>query len=599
MKVAERGKARHRPELTRRREVLRRLIGYSRPDLPRWGLALLLLVIATLGDVLGPYLIKIFIDDYLTAGHFPATPLLVLVGVYLAVYLTSAAARYTQAVLMSRIALNAVERIRGELFAGLLRRPLAFFDHTPTGSLIARVTNDSEAVKDLFVQVIATVIQNGLLVIGLFIAMALLDLQLMSVAGGFLPLVMVAMWLYQRLSTAIFQRARQLISDINTRLNESLQAMGLIQALNQQARFRQGFEGTVEAHYQARLKGVILDGLMLRALINFFDMLVLAGLLGVFGYQSLTQVAEIGVIYAFINYMSRFTEPVVEVTQKLNLLQQSLVAGQRIFGLMDEAPAPRIDDPAPVRQGALDLRGVSFSYDGVHPVLRDIDLQIRPGEFLAIVGHTGSGKSTLASLLLRFHAPQQGVIELDGQPLSAWGEHALRQALVPVLQDPFIVDGSIAENIAFGLDLGPHAIEQAARQARIHDWICAQPDGYATALRERGQNLSTGQRQLICLARALARRPKVLVLDEATAHIDSHTEHHIQQALLPLRGQITLVVIAHRLSTITAADRILVLHQGEIRQQGSHAQLIQVDGLYRHLYELQEMRENEDASATP
>ncbi|WP_198962700.1 ABC transporter ATP-binding protein [Mangrovitalea sediminis] len=580
----------------KRRRVLTRLLSYSRPDKRRWLWAVGLLMVATAGDVTGPYLIKRFIDNYLTPGHFPTSPLVLLSVIYLSVYAISAAARYIQAILLSRIALGAVERIRNELFAGILRRPLAFFDHTPTGSLVSRITNDTEAVKDLFVQVIATTIQNSLLIIGIFIAMALLDWRLMLVAVAIMPLMLAAMWTYQRMSTPIFQRARQLVSDINTRLNESLQAMGLIQALNQQRRFRREFDDTVDAHYQTRLRSVTLDGIMLRALMNFFDMLVLAGLLTVFGYHALQHVAEIGVIYAFINYVHRFTEPMVEMTQRLNLLQQALVAGQRIFGLMAAAPPTHGGTATPVTEGHIAVHDVSFSYDKVQPVLKNIDLDIRAGEFVAIVGHTGSGKSTLASLLLRFHRPDQGDIRIDGMPLAEMAEGPLRRAVVPVLQDPFIVDGTIADNIALGLPLTDEAIAEAGRAAQLDDWVERLAQGYHTPLRERGQNLSTGQRQLICLARALARQPKVLILDEATAHIDSHTERRIQQALENLRGRVTQVVIAHRLSTITAADRIVVLHQGEIVQQGSHRELLRVEGLYRHLYQLQEMAVSPQAS---
>jgi len=571
-----------------RRRVLVRLLAYSRPDLGRWVLAVALLMVATAGSVTAPYLIKVFIDRYLTPGHFPTQGLALLGAAYLAVYLVSAAARYTQEVLLSRIALNAVERIRDELFQGILRRPLSFFDQTPTGSLVSRITNDTEAIKDLFLQVIATSIQNSLLILGIFIAMALLNWHLMLVALAMFPLMLLAMYLYQRLSTPIFQQARQLVSDINTRLNESLQAMGLIQALNQQPRFRDRFNATVDAHYRTRLRSVIMDGIMLRALMNALDMLALAGLLAVFGYQALTGVAEIGVIYAFINYLNRFTEPMVETTQRLNLLQQSLVAGQRIFALMAAAPPRQGGDDLEITHGGLRLEDVHFSYDKRQPVLADIDLTVRPGEFLAVVGHTGSGKSTLASLLLRFHRPDQGRILIDGVPLERLSEASLRRTVVPVLQDPFIVDGTIAENIALGLPLSRDAVEAAGRQAQLQDWVGRLDQGYDAILHERGQNLSTGQRQLICLARALARSPRILILDEATAHIDSHTERQIQQTLEALRGQVTQIVIAHRLSTITRADRILVLHQGRIVQQGTHRELLAIDGLYRHLYQLQE-----------
>jgi len=474
----------------------------------------------------------------------------------------------------------------------VLRMPLSFFDHTPTGSLISRITNDTETIKDLYVNVISRLIQNGIMITGIFIAMALLDPRLMLICLILVPLALAAMLIYQKLSAPLFHRARSLISDINAQLNESLQGMALIQVMNQQRRFAATFEKTVKAHYRARVANVRLDGLMLRALVDLLSMLTLAGLLFLFGFRSLEQVVEIGVIYAFINYLSRFSEPLIEITQRLNLLQQALVSGQRVFALMDQATEqyPETQTDARITRGEVRFEQVRFSYDGKHEVLKGLDLHIPPGGFQAVVGHTGSGKSTLISLLMRFYPVRQGRILIDGTPLEQIPAAELRRQVGIVQQDAFIFSGTLADNIAMGAALSQAEIEAAARQANLHEFVLSLPDGYQTLLGERGGNLSTGQRQLLSLARTLARQPRVLILDEATANIDSETESRIMTSLRALRGKVTILAIAHRLSTVTDADRILVLHRGEIAQQGSHRELLATDGLYRHIYQLQEQR---------
>lgn len=571
------------------RRVLARLLGYGWRYPGLWRRALLLLLIATVADVTAPILIKVFIDDYLRPRDFPVRDLALLASGYLGLYILAALANYRQNMLFSDIALRVIESLRNDVFQRVLRMPLSFFDRTPTGSLISRITNDTESIKELYVNVISRTIQNGILILGIFIAMAILDPRLMLVCLVLVPMALTAMALYQRLSAPLFHRARSLVSDINTQLNESLQGMALVQILNQQKRFVRRFNETVQQHYRARVASVRLDGLMLRALIDLLNMLTLAGLLFLFGFRSLEHVVEIGVIYAFVSYLARFAEPLIEITQRLNLLQQALVSGHRVFTLMEQPrEAYEPDSAARIDRGEIRFEGVRFSYDGKQEVLKGVDLHLRPGEFQAVVGHTGSGKSTLISLLLRLYPCTQGRILIDGAPLERIPAKELRHGLGIVQQDAFIFSGTLAENIAMGADLSEEEIIAAARQAGLHEFVRTLPQGYQTPLGERGGNLSTGQRQLLSLARTLARKPKILILDEATANIDSETESHIMASLKQLRGRVTILAIAHRLSTITDADQILVLHQGEVVQRGTHQELLAVEGLYRHIYQLQE-----------
>lgn len=551
----------------------------------------ILLLFATLGQVLGPVLVKIFIDDYISQGRYPAVDLWLLASAYAVLYGVSAWASYQNAMRFNKVAFSVVRTIRSQVFAAVMRKPLSYFDHRPTGSLVSRITNDTEAIKELFVQVMSTFVQNVTLIIAIFIAMAFLDIRLMLVCSLILPTVIVVMVNYQRMSSPRYHRARSVLSRINASLSESIQGMRIIQVLNQQQRFSGRFRSVSEELFSARMSNLKLDALMLRPLPDLLRTFMLAALLLYFGTQSFETVVEVGVIYAFVNYLSRITQPIVEMTQRLSLLQQAVVAGERVFAIMDEPGEVQAATPHYIGQGAIRFEHVGFSYDNVTPILQDIDITVAPGQFFAIVGHTGSGKSTLMSLLLRFYSPQQGSILLDGIALEQIDQHSLRSQVGVVLQDPFISAGSIRDNITLGLAVAEEDMIAAAKSAQLHDFVMTLPQGYDTVLGERGGNLSTGQRQLLSMARTLARKPRILILDEATANIDSHTEAVIQRALAELRGSTTILAIAHRLSTITRADSIVVLHQGQIMQQGTHQELMHLEGLYRHMYELQKQKQ--------
>ncbi len=573
----------------------KRLISYALHDRKLLRQALTLLVIATAADVAGPLLIKVFLDDYVVPGNWQLDTITWLGVAYLFFMLVAAGANYLQAVRLNIIAQGSVQTLREQVFAKVMRLPLSHFDHTPTGSMISRITNDTESIKELYVNVVGSFIQNMMRILGVIIAMAILDWQLMIICLLFVPIVAALMWLYQRISAPLFHRARGLLSDINSKLHESIQGMKVVQLSGQQPRFRRDFTALAETHYQARRRNAHLDAWLLRPLVDLLQLLILGGLLFTFGYQSLDNPVEIGVIYAFVAYLGRFAEPLIEITQRLNLYQQAIVAGERVFELLDtEVVTERRDAEAHITQGKVEFNHVHFSYDGAQQVINDISLVISAGKFHAIVGHTGSGKSTLTQLLLRFYQPQQGMIQIDGHPLNTFSETELRRAVGIVQQDPFIFNSSVRDNIILGqtIDNRPiddAAIIEAAQQAGLHSHVERLPHGYETMLDERGSNLSTGQRQLLALARALLHRPQILILDEATANIDSHTEAEIQQALQKLHGKITLLVIAHRLSTIEKADEIVVLHQGEIAQRGSHAALLNKTGIYQHLYRMQAM----------
>ncbi|MDP2126654.1 MAG: ABC transporter transmembrane domain-containing protein [Pseudohongiella sp.] len=579
-------------ELPRRvdRRSLRRLLRYALAYPRLLKQAAVLLILSTLGQVLGPVLVKVFLDDYVTQGHYPARDLIFLAVAYAGLYGLSAWAGYWQAMRLNDVAFSVVRSIRAQVFSTVVRKPLSYFDHRPTGKLVSRITNDTEAIKDLFLHVVATFAQGIVLIVAIFIAMALLDIRLMLVCLVIMPVMIVVMINYQRLSAPRYHKARSILSQINATMSESIQGMKIIQLMNQQKRFHQRFTDTSQSHFAARMTNLKLDAILLRPMPDLLRTMTLAGVLFYFGSQSMTTAVEIGVIYAFINYLSRITEPVMQMTQRLSMLQQAVVAGERVFEILDEGKEEHKNARQMIEQGRVEFRDVSFSYDGKHPVLNNINFVVEPGEFYAVVGHTGSGKSTLMSLLMRFYTPQSGQILLDGWQLHEIDQNSLRNQVGVVMQDPFITTGSVRDNICLGQVMSDEQIVRAAKQAQLHEFVMSLPDAYNTMMDERGGNFSTGQRQLLSLARTLAHDPMILILDEATANIDSHTEAVIQSALMQLKGKTSIIAIAHRLSTITSADQILVLHQGEIAQRGTHQGLLGHEGLYRNMYLLQQSR---------
>ncbi|OZG72143.1 multidrug ABC transporter ATP-binding protein [Hahella sp. CCB-MM4] len=566
--------------------VFKRLLRFSLVHKQLWIWGLITLLIATLCDVAGPYLIKVFIDEHLTNGVYISEATLTLLAFYLAAMFIGAVGHYAQALLFSKVALSVVETLREQVFHAVIHRPVAYFDTTSTGAIVSRLTNDSEAIKELFLNVIATFVQNLVLVTGIFIMMGILDIHLMLVSALILPFIALAMWGYQRLSTPLFQKVRSLLSDINARLHESLSGMSVIQALNQQPRFDEQFQDTVWQHYLWRVRNVRLDGLMLRALVDFMSMLALAAIVFAFGLTSLEQSVEIGVLYAFINYLGRFVEPLIELTQRLNIMQQSLVAGQRVFELLD-APLEQYSGTARIEHGRIEARHLSFSYDDETTVLDNISFSIEPGKMLGIVGRTGSGKSTLTQLLLRFYPVAPDMLLIDDIPMDQISTSSLRKSVCMVEQEPFLFQGTLAENLIMGEQYTTNELTSALEQVGLSSLLQRLPEGLNTVLGERGSRLSNGERHLVAIARALLRQPKILILDEATATVDSASEALVQRTIQRLRGNLTLIVIAHRLSTIKDADNILVLHHGRLVEEGSHVSLLEKRGLYEHLYSIQ------------
>ncbi len=569
------------------------------PDRHHLGWAVLWLACAAGLEVLGPLLGKRLIDEHLLPRVLDWQSMaLLLAGVVLTGCVASWL-RYLQLVRLSGLAMRSVQRLRERVYGHVLRLPMAYFDRAITGQLVSRVTNDTEAVKGLYIQVLFVMLDSSIVLVGTVAAMAWLDWRLMAIVVALLPFVFLIVWAYQRLSAPAVAKARQLRSDINAQMAESIGGMSVLQASNAQRRFGERFARTNDDQYTQRVAEIRANAWLLRPALDMLNVILLASVIYVFGLRAESSVlgaAEVGVLYAFISYIARVIEPLIQITMQFSQLQQSVVATARVATLLDEAGAPEHGRAGGVAgkevpgAPAIAVRNLDFAYVDNQKVLHDLSLEIPHGAFYGIVGHTGSGKSTLLSLLLRYYPARPGSILMNGVPLDEIDNDTFRANVGLVPQDPFLLAASACENIDMGRGLPRARIEQAARAAHAHDFIMALEDGYDTVLGEGGSRLSSGQKQLIAIARALAGQPRVLLLDEATSRIDSQTEQVVQQALDELRGQVTIVAIAHRLSTIRDADRIVVLNHGRIAEEGPHDALMRIDGgLYQRLYLLQQL----------
>lgn len=573
------------------RKILFRLLSYTKPHKKMVSIAFVLLLLTTIGDIFLPYLVKIFIDDYLTPGKLEFQPLLILGSIYMGIQIVKAVLMFFQFVKFQEIALYIIQQLRIDVFSKVQSLGLKYFDKTPAGSIVSRVTNDTEAIKDMFVTVIATFIQSGFLLTGIFIAMFILNVKLALFCVIIIPILLFVMNLYRKLSSRFYLDMRERLSQLNAKLAESLSGMSIIQVFRQEKRLRGEFGNINEQHYKAGMKNIKIDGLLLRPAIDLIYIFALIIVLSYFGITSFQHSVEIGVIYAFINYLDRFFEPVNQMMMRLSLYQQAIVAGSRVFRLLDEeelAPAQKDEETMAIQQGRIEFKNLSFSYDGKRDVLKNISFTANPGETVALVGHTGSGKSSIINLMMRFYEYERGEILIDGESIRHFTKPELREKMGLVLQDPFLFYGTVKENIRLHNGrLTDEQVKEAARFVQAHTFIDRLEDGFDHKVVERGATFSSGQRQLIAFARTIAANPKILVLDEATANIDTETEEAIQTALAKMRKGRTTIAIAHRLSTIQDADLILVLHQGEIVERGTHQELLASGGLYHKMFLLQ------------
>ena len=566
--------------------VLKRLLSYLKPYSLLTFLALAFLLATTVIKSVIPLVASHFIDQYLNNLNQLAVTVLL---VYYGLYILQTIVQYVGNLLFARVSYSIVRDIRRDAFANMEKLGMSYFDKTPAGSIVSRLTNDTETISDMFSGILSSFISAVFIFVTTLYTMLVLDYRLTALVLLFLPLIFLLVNLYRKKSVKVIEKTRSLLSDINSKLAENIEGIRIIQAFNQEKRLQEEFDEINQEHLVYANRSVALDSLFLRPVMSLLKLLGYAVLMAYFGYRGLYLGITAGTMYAFIQYINRLFDPLIEVTQNFSTLQTSMVSAGRVFALIDETnyePAQE-NGQAEIREGNIRFEHVSFSYDGKHQILDDISFTVNKGETIAFVGHTGSGKSSIINVLMRFYEFQSGRVLLDGVDIRKYSQEELRKNIGLVLQEPFLYHGTIKSNIAMYQDISDDQVKAAAEFVDADSFIQDFPLGYDAPVSERGSSFSTGQRQLLAFARTVASQPKILILDEATANIDSETEALVQNSLAKMRQGRTTIAIAHRLSTIQDANCIYVLDKGRIIESGTHEELLALGGTYHKMYSLQ------------
>lgn len=513
-----------------------------------------------------------------------------LVLFYLGLLIVAIFFQYGQHYLLQRIANRIIQKMRVDVFEHIQTLPIRYFDNLPAGKVVARITNDTETIRDLYVTVLANFVTSAIYMIGIYIAMFLLNVKLALICLVAVPIIFLWSMTYRKFASVYNHRIRSIISEINAKLNEAIQGMTIIQAFRHEKATKEEFDELNNNHFRYQRKMLHLNSLLSHNLVNLLRNLAYVALIWYFGGASLsaTGIVSIGVLYAFVDYLNRLFQPITGIVNQFSRLELARVSSERVFRLLDE-PGTEVEEPVQKKlEGHVQFKDVTFAYNEGKNVLKNITFEAKKGQTVALVGHTGSGKSSIMNLLLRFYDIQQGDILIDGESIYDQSRQTLRKQMGIVLQDPYLFSGTIASNVSLGNeDIKRETIESSLKQVGAAELLKHLPQGFDEPVVEKGSTLSSGERQLISFARALAYDPAILILDEATANIDTETEAIIQRALDVVKEGRTTFVIAHRLSTIKKADMILVLEKGKIVERGSHEQLMQQEGLYAQMYELQ------------
>ncbi len=567
--------------------VARRLLGFIAPYKWQMLLSTFLMLVAVTSSVAGPYLVKVAIDDGLTAGNPLALRNAVLLYLILAVIRWGFI--YWRVNIMAHVGQSVIYDLRKVLFEHLQRLSLSFYSHYSVGRVITRVINDVETLREFVTWAVLAVARDLFALVGIVVAMLALDVRLSLITFITIPLMIGATVAYRRTARLVYRRVRAAISWVNSVLAENINGIRVVQAFSRQAynyaKFR---DFTNRYHLQTRIRAGKVAATFL-PIVDVLGALAMAAVVYLGGTAVLGESITAGVLVAFVLYIERFFGPIRDLSRRFDTLQATMAGGERLLALLDtEADVQDAPDAREMgaMRGAVRFEGVSFHYsDDPTLVLEDIDLEVRPGETVAFVGETGAGKTTIVKLLSRFHDPTSGCVRVDGHDLRAVTQASLRRQMGVVLQDPFLFNGTVKENILFGrLEATDDEVIAAAKAVGAHEFIMGLKHGYDSPVEEGGVLLSVGQRQLISFARALLADPRILILDEATSSVDTQTEGVIQLALARLFEGRTSFVIAHRLSTITNADRIVVIHDGRILEQGRHEELLERQGMYYELY---------------
>lgn len=574
--------------------AVKRIFMYAHPFRLQFFIALLFSIGLSLVNVIAPRIIQVYMDDYLSKGNATLKISLLFAGVYVAVVLLKMLVTYLQRYIFSMASEKTVENIRNSVFRKINQLGMRYYDTTPAGSIVSRVTNDTETIKE-FWNVFLALAEGIFSIITVFIAMWYLDKDITIIFIYFIPIMVGLIWFYQKYSTRVYRMMRERLSQLNTKLNESISGMAVIQQFRQEKRLQAEFDEINAAYSKGRVAMVKMNALLLMPVVSLLQAFALTIVLWLFGNKTLTGVVEIGVIYAFTTYIQNFFRPMGMMMDNLSVLQDGIVSSSRVLKVMDNeevAPAHPEESELSIEEGKIEFKNVSFSYDGKHNVLNNISFTAYPGETIALIGQTGSGKSSIINILLRFYEFQEGEVLIDGKSIRAYPISEIRSKMGLVLQDSFLFYGDIARNIRLmSRDYSDQEVKNAAAFVHADPFIESLPGDYHAKVIERGASYSSGERQLISFARTILRDPKILILDEATANIDTETELLIQESMHKMRQGRTTIAIAHRLSTIRDAQLILVLDKGSIIESGNHDELIAKQGMYYDMYRLQSMND--------
>jgi ATP-binding cassette, subfamily B, multidrug efflux pump len=528
----------------------------------------------------------------LLAFYQPEIPgILQLLAIYFGLLVVSAIFQFGEMFLLKKSANRIIQKMREDVFGHIQKLPIQYFDNLPAGKVVARITNDTEAIRELYVTVLATFFTSVIYITGIYIALFILNAKLAAICLLLLPLLYLWMIIYRKYASKYNRIIRSRNSEINAMINESIQGMSIIQAFNREKQSKEEFEQLNHGHFKYQNKLLSLNALTGHNLVGILRNLVFVAFIWYFGAQALlpNNVISRGILYAFVDYINRLFQPVQGIVNQLANLEQALVAGERVFTLMDEEGEKVSEERIPRIKGNVSFENVSFGYKKGEYVLKNINFQAKPGETVALVGHTGSGKSSIMNLLFRFYDCQKGKILIDGKDIESLQRQTIRDHMGIVLQDPYLFSGSIASNVSLDdSSITREKVEKALKDVGAEKVFKNLENGYDEPVIEKGSTLSSGQRQLISFARALAFNPAILILDEATSSIDTETEALIQEAMDVLKKGRTTFIIAHRLSTIRNANQILVLDRGSIVEKGTHDELMAAKGKYFQMYQLQQ-----------
>ncbi len=568
--------------------ALLRLLSYMKPYLG-WFLLCLALVLALTGfDLYRPILIGDAIDLFETQGNYDVIiDTAIKYGIVLAL---SFVFNLVQTWVLQKTGQRIILTVRKELYAHIQSLSCRYFDLTPVGKLVTRVTNDVEALNEMYSGILVRLFRNIVKIIGLAIVMLTMDLKLALISFVLLPIVAVLTVVFRKISRKTYRITRTRLTDLNTFLSENISGMRIIQIFGREERKFDEFNDRNYKYYRAFYREMLVFAIF-RPLIYILSVLSLMLVLGVGSREVLGNVISIGTLYIFAQYIQSFFEPIQELAEQFSTLQSSLASAEKIFTIMDEdALVPEPENPVvlPEIKGRIEFDHVWFAYDNENYVLRDVSFVIEPGQKVAFVGATGAGKSSILNLIGRYYDIQQGHIYIDGVDIRNISKKQLRSAIGQMQQDVFIFEGTVESNVRlYDKDITSEEVREAAEYVNASRFIEKLPNGYEEPVSERGSTFSAGERQLLSFARTLAHKPSILVMDEATANIDTETEALIQEALERLMKGRTTIMVAHRLSTIQHADCIMVMHKGKIRERGTHQELLAQNGIYKKLYELQ------------